>query len=329
MSDIDDQNLNFTREAFLHPINLVMLLGTSMSAYLVSDMGLLSNLIFSLAFGTELMYLGIVPRLPRFKKMIRLKKLRERDASVEEKALFQQLDANSQRRFLMLKHLTRLIRQNFEKMPYTSQGMLESIRKKIDELLSNYLSLLDLQKRYQLYMDTDLQHQLAHDINEEQQAIEEASSERLKATKQRRLLILKKRLGRLKSAREKYEVSQSHLDTIEDAIRYIYEQSMTLNDPEEIGFQLDNLLMEVEETSQLIEDLDREIDLDLDTGEVDLSSSLQDEQPETELETKPSEQQADQRVSGELKNSLETDLSEIETDTESSGSSKTSNRVKS
>ena len=52
---------------------------------------------------------------------------------------------------------------------------------------------------------------------------------------------------------------ETHLETIEDAVRYIYEQSMTMSNPEEIGFQLDNLLTEVDETSQLIDDLDQDI----------------------------------------------------------------------
>ena len=34
---------------------------------------------------------------------------------------------------------------------------------------------------------------------------------------------------------------------------------MTMSNPEEIGFQLDNLLTEVDETSQLIDDLDQDI----------------------------------------------------------------------
>jgi hypothetical protein len=328
MSDLEEENLNFTREAFMHPINLVMLLASSVSAFLFTDVGIVSNLIFTLAFGTELMYLGIVPRLPRFKKLVRLRKLRERDASAEEKALFQQLDPALQRRFLMLKHLTRLVRDNFDKMPYTSQGMLESIRKKIDELLSNYLNLLDLQKRYQLYMDADLQNQLDQEISNEKKEIEQANSERLKKTKKRRLIILKKRLGRLKSAREKYHISQSHLDTIEDAIRYIYEQSMTMNDPEEIGFQLDNLLMEVEETSQLIEDLD--LDLDLDSGELDPSLMEDLDKDSKSPKSVESEKESIQpKKAGKNNHTLETDLSDIETDQDSSESSKTSNRVKS
>ena len=47
-------------------------------------------------------------------------------------------------------------------------------------------------------------------------------------------------------------------EIIEDAIRYIYEQSMTMNKPEKIGFQLDNLLTNVDETAKLLDVMDLE-----------------------------------------------------------------------
>ena len=41
---------------------------------------------------------------------------------------------------------------------------------------------------------------------------------------------------------------QAQLETVEDVTKYILEQSLTLRNPEEITFQLDTLLSEVEET---------------------------------------------------------------------------------
>ena len=69
----DDQSINFTREAFLHPLNMGVLLVATISAFVMSDMGLVSNIILSMTFGVELMYLGIVPRLPRFRKNVKLR----------------------------------------------------------------------------------------------------------------------------------------------------------------------------------------------------------------------------------------------------------------
>lgn len=283
--DDKDQTINYTREAFLHPLNMGVLLLATISAFALADVGLVSNLVLAMTFGMELMYLGIVPRLPRFQKNMKLKKIKERNAAVEEKTVFQDLDEKSQRRFLVLKHLAKLIKENFDKLPYSSQGLLENIRKKIEELISNYLTLLDLHKRYQLYMNTSVEEGLKREVEHEQQKVEELESERLKRTKARRINILKKRLKKFEIAKEKYLICETHLETIEDAIRYIYEQSMTMSNPEEIGFQLDNLLEEVEETSQIIDDLDQDIlpiysgldDLDLDT-EINIPESEESSQ---------------------------------------------------
>ncbi len=252
-------NINYTREAFMNPINLGLLLVSTLTAFLLNDFGLTSNVMLTTVFGFELMYLGIVPKLPRFRKMARLKKVKQKNPADNEKQLFHNLDSVDQKRFLVLKHLANLIKENFDKLPYSSQGLLENIRAKIKELLGNYLTLLDLHKRYEMYMDSAVENGLKKELSDEIDEIKGLESEKLRKTKSRRVAILQKRLKKFDIAKEKYLVCETHLETIEDAIQYIYEQSMTMSNPEEIGFQLDNLLTEVEETSQLIEDLDQDI----------------------------------------------------------------------
>jgi hypothetical protein len=274
----DDEVINYTREAFLHPLNLGVLLVATITAFLLTDVGIASNLILTMVFGTELIYLGIVPRLPRFKRSVRMRKIRERDSAEEEKLVFQELDPKSKRRYLVLRHLSKMIKENFEKLPYSSQGLLDNIMKKIEELLSNYITLLDLHKRYKLYMNSAVEDGLKEEVARLQEKMKDLTSDRLKNTKKRRLDILEKRLKKFEMAKEKYLICETHLETIEDAIRYIYEQSMTMSNAEEIGFQLDNLLQEVEETSQLIDDLDQDILPVYDDFAVDLNL----DEPETE-----------------------------------------------
>lgn len=283
--DKEDTSINYTREAFLHPLNMGVLLASTISAVVLNDVGLMSNVILTMVFGVELMYLGIVPRLPRFRKIVKQKKLRERDPADEERDIFYELDRRSKKRFLTLKHLVKLIKENFDKLPYTSQGLLENIRTKVEELISNYLTLLDLHKRYRMYMNTSVEESLRQEVSSEEAKIEKLDSERLKKTRVRRIQILKKRLKKFEIAKEKYLICETHLETIEDAIRYIYEQSMTMSNPEEIGFQLDSLLEEVEETSQLIDDLDEEIlPLNSGLGEMDLDAELRKAEEEKDSE---------------------------------------------
>ncbi len=287
----DELNINYTREAFLNPINLGVLLASTLGALFFSNLSVdVSNILLSTVFGVELMYLGVVPKLPRFRKRVELKKIKERHASNNEKDLFQSLDSASQKRFLVLKHLAQLVQENFEKLPYSSQGLLDNIGKKIDELLGNYLTLLDLIKRYEIYLNTSLETNLKEEVIRQIEEIKSIESEKLKRTKSRRVAIMQKRLQKFKIAKEKYLVCETHLETIEDAVRYIYEQSMTMSNPEEIGFQLDNLLTEVDETSQLIDDLDQDILPEYTTEwetELDFDSILDELSDDVTSEVKP------------------------------------------
>src|SRR5699024_6265281 len=255
----EEQAINYTREAFLHPVNLGMLLVAVVSAFATGNMGLLPSIILTLAFGTELMYLGIVPRLPRYRKHVKLKKLQQQSPKHQSQNIFHRLGPKSQKQFLKLKYTSKLIKENFDRLPYSSQGLLENVRKKVKELISSYLTLLDLYNRYSLYVKSTVEDSLEEEVLKEERKLENMTSERLKRTTKRRINILNKRLKKFEIAKEKYLVCETHLETIEDAVQYIYEQSMTMSNPKEIGMQLDNLVEEVEETSQLIDDMEQEI----------------------------------------------------------------------
>lgn len=259
MAKDKESSINFTKEAFLHPVNLVCLLVGTVTALVLSDFGLISNAILGFAFGIELIYLGIVPKLPAYQKSVKLKKRKEQSDESNDKIIFYQLDARSQKRFLVLKHITKEVEQNFDTLPYTSKGMLEHIQKKMDDLLSTYLTLLDMNRRFQIYMNSEVEEEIRREVEEQENTLESIESEKLKKTRERRLSILNKRLSKFDIAKEKYLICETHLETIEDAIRYIYEQSMTMPNAEDVGTQLDHLLSEMEETTNIIEELDQNL----------------------------------------------------------------------
>ncbi len=55
-------------------------------------------------------------------------------------------------------------------------------------------------------------------------------------------------MERFKRGAENREIIEAQLETIEDVVKYVHEQSMTISNPEEVTFQLDTLISEVEET---------------------------------------------------------------------------------
>ncbi len=287
------QTINYTKEAFLHPVNLICLLTGTIVALVLNDVGLISNTILTFTFGMELIYLGIVPKLPAYQKSVRLKKRREQSEDENDKQIFYQLDARSQKRFLVLKHITKEVKKNFDTLPYTSKGMLEHIEKKMDDLLTTYLTLLDMNRRFQIYMNSEVEEEIRREVEKQESKLENIDSEKLKATRERRLNILNKRLKKFDVAKEKYLICETHLETIEDAIRFIYEQSMTMPNAEDVGVQLDHLLSEMEETTHLIDELDQSLlpgfeDLDRELELAQLRKEAEDLQKETEQKVKKS-----------------------------------------
>jgi hypothetical protein len=259
MKEEKEESINYTKEAFLHPVNLVCLLTATITALVLSNVEFVSHAILTFTFGVELIYLGVVPKLPAWQKNVRLKKRKEQTEDSGDKRIFYQLDPRSQKRFLVLKHITKEVKKNFDNLPYSSRGMLEHIQKKMEDLLTTYLTLLDMNRRFRIYMNSEVEEELRREVEKQEEKMGTIDSEKLKATKERRLKIMNKRLKKFDVAREKYLICETHLETIEDAIRYIYEQSMTMPNAEDVGIQLDHLLSEMEETTNIIEDLDQSL----------------------------------------------------------------------
>lgn len=275
----ENLNINYTKEAFTNPINLGLLLVATIIAFGSSNFfdGEVARGLFTAVLGLELMYLGITPNTPRFRKRVELKKIKELENNPNDKTLFHSLNTEKQRQFLALKHLEKLAKENFNAVPYSSRGLLNNVENKISVLINNYLKLLDLVSRYEVYLNTTAEKKLKDDIKRNIIEVELIESEQLKRTRLRRLAIMEKRLKKFKTASEKYLICKAQLETIEDAVRYVYEQSMTISTPEEIGFQLDNLLIEVDETSAIISELDQELVPDYSTDwetQLDLDSLL-------------------------------------------------------
>ncbi|MEM1127320.1 MAG: hypothetical protein AAGI71_11765 [Bacteroidota bacterium] len=248
-------DINYTKEAFLNPWNLAFLIMAMLTAVLIGAQPEVFNIVLILAAAAELMYLGIVPRQERFRRAIRARMAAEHAKPPSQKEIFQLLSKYNQRRYARLRRIEKEIENNYRKLSYASQGLLDSHLKKIDGLLDSYLNLLNQKERYEQFSQSTTEQEVARAIASLRDDIQD-DSPRVRSIKQRRLKILEQRLDRFKRSSENQEIIEAQLATIEDVTKYIHEQSMTLRNPEEITFQLDTLLSEVEETEASVEELE-------------------------------------------------------------------------
>lgn len=257
---MNEADLNYTKEAFLHPWNLTFLIAAMLTAFSVSmtggavaEWGFNTVMLFSAA--VELLYLGIMPKQPRFQRAVKARQAAELNKPKSQKDLYYELNAPNQRRYTAMRKLEKGIRENYLKLSYTSQGLLESHLKKIDGLLDSYLNLLHQQERLRAALRNSTEQEVVRTIAELRQEMT-SDPPKVRAIKERRLRILEQRLERSKKGLENMEIIDAQLETIEDVTKYIHEQSLTLRNPEEITFQLDTLLSEVEETQAAIEEIE-------------------------------------------------------------------------
>lgn len=248
------EDINYTKEAFLNPWNLIFLIVAMLTAFFTSG-GAFVQFILLFTAAAELLYLGILPRQERFRRVIRSQHAAEHNKPLSGKEVFKQLSKQNQKRHVRLDNLKKTIEGNYQRLGYASQGMLESHLKKLDGLLESHLRLLQAHERHKRFSVTSSREEVARDIQELHREMETASP-KVKAIKQRRLNILERRLDKFKRANENLEVIEAQLETIEDVTKYIHEQSMTMRNPEEITFQLDTLLTEVEETQASVEEVE-------------------------------------------------------------------------
>ncbi|PSQ71305.1 MAG: hypothetical protein BRD38_02370 [Bacteroidetes bacterium QH_9_67_14] len=255
-----DADVNYTKEAFQNSWNQVFLV-TALSLIavmaLVSE-GLPVGLVAMGVAACEALYLTVVPRQERFRRAVRSRKLAERDREqhvASQKERYRQLSRRGQRRYARLRQLEDAIEANYEKLSDASQELLQSHLQKLDGLLEAHLNLLHHRERYREYAQATTESEVRRSIEAVREKLEEASP-RVRKVQERRLRILKQRLHRFREDDENRDLIEAQLQTIEDTVRYIHEQSWTLQDPDQVTRQLDALLGEVEDTRRSVEEIE-------------------------------------------------------------------------
>jgi hypothetical protein len=254
-----NDDINYTKEAVLTTWNLVFLTVMAVLAAGTALSGLgppwLFELLLLFGAGAELLYLGIVPRNERFRRLVRSREQARHREPPAQSEIYRRLHRRSQRRYYKLRELKDEIRVNYRQLSYASQGLLDNHLQKIDGLLRSYLELLHQRERYRDLAERTTESSIRQSIRELKEDMAD-DAERVRSVKQRRLQVLEKRLARFRKAQENLEIIGAQLGTIEDVVKYIHEQSWTLQNPDEVTMQLDALVDEVEETQRAIHEIE-------------------------------------------------------------------------
>ncbi len=236
----------------MSPVNLVFLISALVAALFTGGLAAVPQLILLFTAAAELLYLGTVPRSDRFKRLVRSRHASERNKPPSDREVIRSLHKEDQKRYVRFRHMEKAIRDNFSKLSYASQGMLDAHVQQIDGLLDSYLNMLERKGKLLKFAQRQGENEIVRNINQLRGEMDNdpPSVRRIKAGN---VQILEKRLTKFKKANENLQIIEAQLATIEDVTHYVFEQSLTMQNPEEVSFQLDTLVREVEETQSSVE----------------------------------------------------------------------------
>jgi hypothetical protein len=254
---------SFIKAAFLLPANLVGLLTAGASSLMTGE-----PLPALVALGVEGLYLGIVPSMKRFQRAVRARRGGEEApeaARQQVDALLAELAPSQREHYQSLVGLKEKILENYRRLP-GGKVLVSSSEPRLDALLTSFLRLVSALNHHRAYLNSTDRAQLEKELRELEAEVAQEANPRLKDVKEKRLEILRKRVGRFEQAGESREVVSHQLAGIEDLMRLTHEQSITIRDPETVSRQLDVVSAEVQATDETVREMERFMDFQEEVG---------------------------------------------------------------
>lgn len=244
--------IDYVKEALTWQYNWIGLAGAAAFA-VVSG----SGLPLVLAAGLELIYVSLVPQSSRFRRLVRSWKYAndKRDHQAKLNQLFDDLSPQLRTRYTKVEQVCAQIRENLGQLSSTSQIFVGQMQEKLDGLLRGYVRLLHAGEAQKEHMQMTSPRDIERDIEQLERALSQDSA-KLREINKKRIEILHKRIAKHEKIRENHQVIEAQCSAIEDVLQLIRDQSVTMQDPQQVSEQLETLVSDVEQTEQTVREVE-------------------------------------------------------------------------
>ena len=247
-----NQYVNYLKAALLSQINIVVVVGLAL-------LGLVSwNIIPLLIAGIgEALWLLAAPVLPVFRAHVagRTEKFRAIDSQAELRKTLDTLPPRQLQRFRDFATLVNAIKEQNAALDDTQNALLSTSVTRVDELKSRYVSMLSVEAQLDVY----LQGNDVRNLDRKLAALDAeiaAAGEQLRGVKSGQKAILLQRKTKVQAMEENARLIKAQLESFEDLVRLLKEQSLTLGSPHEFAAQVDAVFAQIQITDSVLSDLD-------------------------------------------------------------------------
>jgi hypothetical protein len=242
------EDISYGREAFYDQYNLITLGGlgalTAASAVLMPPFVLLAG---SLLVAWEVCWMGIAPFSERFRRSVRARKnagaLEARDD--RRKTILDRLPVALKKQYEATAGIVKEIRAQAEAAQEGELEVFEETLAKLDYLLEEYARMLLAAHQLDENLRSPEADTLPDRVSALEAEVEAAEPGRLRAAKEKNLLVLRQRAERFAKSREEREYLDVSLETLENTLKLVRDQVVAATSAQGIASSLDQVVLEV------------------------------------------------------------------------------------
>lgn len=242
---------NYLKAAFLNVYNLSLLGGAAVASAITGDW-----LVGLGALGVEALWLVLGPDLKPFQRAVREGERQEREKEDRKRveALMAELPEREWQRAKALDELRREIERDMANNPSFQAILLQTELEKLAQLHASFVRLANACRRAETYLSAVDQRDLNRQIAAQETIAEKMGDASVRELAGKNAAVLKKRLETIKEIETFLARARGQMNLIENSVRLLRDQALTMTSPDQLTEQLDDLMTGVDAVQQSVKD---------------------------------------------------------------------------
>jgi hypothetical protein len=242
---------NYLKAAFANAYNLSLLGGAFVAAAATGDW-----LIAAAAGAVEALWLVIGPDLKPFQRAVREGEREEQDkldrARVDQ--LMSELPEREWQRAKALDELRREIERDMQNNPSFHAILLQSELDKLKALHSSFVRLAHACLRAETYLQAVDLRELERSLEAQKRLAERMTDPAVRELAEKNAAVIQKRQSTISEIQTFLARARGQMNLIENSVRLLRDQALTMTSPDQLTDQLDDLMTGVEAVQQSAKD---------------------------------------------------------------------------
>lgn len=242
---------NYLKAAFLNAYNLSLLIGAAFASLATGDW-----LIGVGAMGLEALWLVLGPDMGPFQRAVRESNRKERDKADRNRVakLMAELPEREWQRAKALDELRREVERDMANNPSFHAILLQTEIEKLSQLHQSFVKLAHACRRAETYLQAVDLRELDRQLKAQETIAQKMSDPGVRELAEKNGEVLKKRLATIKDIETFLARARGQMNLIENSVRLLRDQALTMTSPEALTEQLDDLLVGVDAVQQSVKD---------------------------------------------------------------------------